>query len=147
MKIAIVGAGVAGLAAACRLGREHDVTVYEARDRLGGHTHTVTVDEQGTERHIDTGFIVYNERNYPRFCALLAELGLATQPSDMSFGVHNAASGLAYSGAVPWGLFAQRRRVLSPAHWRFLAGIVAFGRAAKQALAQWPEARLAEYDL
>ncbi len=147
MKIAIVGAGVAGLTAAYRLRRDHEVTVYEARERLGGHTHTVTVDEQGTERHIDTGFIVYNDRNYPRFCALLAELGVATQPSDMSFGVCNAGSGLAYSGAVPRGLFAQRRRLLSPAHWRFLAGIVAFGRAAKRALVQWSAARLAEYDL
>ncbi len=85
MRIAIVGAGVAGLSAAYRLYRDHDITLYEAADYAGGHTHTVDVEVAGCRLAVDTGFIVYNEPNYPFFTALLAELGVAPQPGDMSF--------------------------------------------------------------
>src|SRR5690242_3869546 len=102
MKIAIVGSGISGLVAAHHLHREHEITVYEAAARLGGHTHTVSVaDPGGGELGIDTGFIVFNDRNYPNFEALLAELGVATQPSHMSFSVADGRGGFEYSG-TPW---------------------------------------------
>ena len=87
MRIAIVGAGISGLVAAHRLHPEHDITVYEAGDHVGGHTNTVRVDLADETHWVDTGFIVLNDRNYPNFEPLLAELGVATQPSHMSFSV------------------------------------------------------------
>ena len=87
MKIAIVGAGVSGLVVAHRLHERHDVTVFEEAPRVGGHTNTVRVDLADATHHVDTGFIVHNDRNYPRFEALMAKLGVQTQPSVMTFGV------------------------------------------------------------
>ncbi|MGD9734832.1 MAG: NAD(P)/FAD-dependent oxidoreductase [Solirubrobacterales bacterium] len=113
MKIAIVGTGISGLVAAHRLHRKHELVVYEAGPRLGGHTHTVRVEDPRGERWIDTGFIVFNDRNYPNFEALLAELGVATQPSHMSFSVSDGRGGFEYSG-TPWGLFARPAHLLSP---------------------------------
>src|SRR5262249_8012142 len=112
MKIAIVGTGISGLVAAHRLHGKHRITVYEAAPRLGGHTNTVRVEDPRGERWIDTGFIVFNDRNYPSFEALLAELGVATQPSHMSFSVSDGR-GFEYSG-TPWGLFARPSHLLSP---------------------------------
>lgn len=128
MRIAVIGGGISGLTAAYRLGRRFDVTVYESRQRIGGHTHTVSVQEAGLELAIDTGFIVYNERNYPRFIRLLDELAVETQPSVMSFGIRNHSTGLEYSGSLPWGLFAQPVNALKPGYWRFLAEIQRFGK-------------------
>ncbi|MCA9298104.1 MAG: FAD-dependent oxidoreductase, partial [Phycisphaerales bacterium] len=84
-RIAVVGAGVSGLVAAYLLGRRHDVTVFEAGDRIGGHTHTIDVETEDGRHAVDTGFIVSNERNYPLFTALLRDLGVETQASEMSF--------------------------------------------------------------
>ncbi len=134
MRIAVVGSGISGLTAAFRLAEHHEVTVYERRERVGGHTHTVAVESAHGQLGIDTGFIVYNERNYPRFCALLTELDVPTQPSVMSFGVRNEASGLEYSGNLPWGLFAQPSNVLRPRHYRFLREIIRFGAVGHAAL-------------
>ena len=92
MKIAIVGAGVSGLVAAHLLHREHEITVFEANDYAGGHTNTVRVDTAYETHHVDTGFIVFNDRNYPNFERLLDRLGVAAQPSDMSF-ARDATSG------------------------------------------------------
>ena len=86
-RIAVVGTGISGLTCAWLLAPVHDVTVFEARDRIGGHTHTVTVERPHGRYAIDTGFIVYNERNYPGFMRLLAELGVESQPTSMSFSV------------------------------------------------------------
>ena len=97
MKIAIVGTGISGLVAAHHLHREHEIVVYEAAARLGGHTHTVPVEDPRGARWIDTGFIVFNDRNYPNFEALLAELGVASQPSHMSFSVSDGRGGFEYS--------------------------------------------------
>jgi predicted NAD/FAD-binding protein len=130
VRIAIVGSGVSGLAAAHRLHRDHDVTIYEAGDHAGGHSHTVDVAADGRHFAVDTGFIVYNERNYPQFTGLLAGLGVATQPADMSFSMRCASSGLEYAGSSPNTLFAQRSNLWSPAFWRMLAGILRLNRQA-----------------
>jgi uncharacterized protein len=131
MKIAIVGSGISGLVAAHRLHREHELVVYEAADRLGGHTHTVRVEDPGgADLWIDTGFIVFNDRNYPSFEALLDELGVAAQPSHMSFSVSDGRGGFEYSG-TPWGLFARPAHLLSPRFLRMLRDWRRFNREAQ----------------
>ncbi|MFT3864191.1 MAG: FAD-dependent oxidoreductase [Solirubrobacterales bacterium] len=130
MKIAIVGTGVSGLVAAHHLHRHHEITVYEAAARIGGHTHTVAVPQPGgDEVAIDTGFIVFNDRNYPSFEALLAELGVASKPSHMSFSVSDGRGGFEFSG-TPWGLFARPAHLLSPAFIRMLRDWRRFNRLA-----------------
>ena len=114
MKIAVIGTGIAGNVAAYRLAREHDITVYEADSRIGGHTNTVDVLAGGDRWAVDTGFIVFNDRTYPNFIALLDELGVESQSSDMSFSVSSLRSGLEYNGASINTLFAQRRNVVRP---------------------------------
>jgi uncharacterized protein len=130
MKIAIVGTGVSGLVAAHHLHRQHEITVYEAAARIGGHTHTVTVPEPGgPDQAIDTGFIVFNDRNYPNFEALLGELGVAAKPSHMSFSVSDGRGGFEFSG-TPWGLFARPAHLLSPTFIRMLRDWRRFNRLA-----------------
>jgi uncharacterized protein len=129
MKIAIVGTGISGLVAAHHLHRRHDVTVYEANARIGGHTHTVSVEDPAGEQGIDTGFIVFNDRNYPNFEALLGELGVATKPSHMSFSVSDGRGGFEFSG-TPWGLFARPAHLVSPTFLRMLAEWRRFNRLA-----------------
>ena len=144
--IAVVGSGISGLVAAHRLSREHEVTVFEADARVGGHTHTVDVDVGGRHYAVDTGFIVFNDRTYPNFVALLAELGVATQPSRMSFSVRCERTGLEYNGTSFNALFAQRRNLASPAFLRMLADIVRFNRRAPELLrTPGTELRLGEY--
>jgi len=137
MKIAVVGAGVAGMVAAHRLHPRHDITVYEAADRLGGHANTVRVD-LGAETHwVDTGFIVFNDRNYPNFEPLLAELGLATQPSHMSFSVSDERGDFEYAG-TPRGLFAKPAHAANPRFLRMIADLARFNRDARALLDQSP---------
>jgi predicted NAD/FAD-binding protein len=138
VRIAIVGTGVSGLVAAHRLHRDHDVTVFEADRRTGGHANTVTVEVDGAVHAVDTGFIVYNEPNYPGFRALLAELGVATQPTEMSFGLSDPASGLEYRGTNLDTLFAQRRNLANPRFLRLLTEIVRFNRGARRLVADEP---------
>ncbi|MGY6500569.1 MAG: NAD(P)/FAD-dependent oxidoreductase [Acidimicrobiales bacterium] len=135
MKLAIVGSGVAGLASARALADHHDLTLFEADDRTGGHANTVRIDLEDETHHVDTGFIVYNERNYPLFTSLLAELGVATQPSEMSFSVRNERTGHEWSGSSLTGTFARRSDLARPSHWKMLADIVRFNRAARALLA------------
>ena len=130
MKIAIIGTGIAGNVVANRLARRHDITVYEADDRIGGHTHTVDVLAGGRRWAVDTGFIVYNDLTYPNFVALLDELGVESQPSDMSFSVSDRRSGLEYNGASLNALFAQRSNLLRPTFHRMLRDILRFNREA-----------------
>ncbi|MGK2927124.1 MAG: NAD(P)/FAD-dependent oxidoreductase [Lysobacterales bacterium] len=130
MKIAIIGTGIAGNVVAHRLAGQHDITVYEADRRIGGHTHTVEVLAGGRRWAVDTGFIVYNDVTYPNFLALLAELGVASQPSDMSFSVSDRRSGLEYNGASLNTLFAQRGNLLRPSFHRMLRDILRFNREA-----------------
>src|SRR6056300_1731184 len=108
MKIAVIGSGIAGNVAAYHLAREHDVTVFEADNRIGGHTNTVELEYSGRKYAIDTGFIVFNERTYPNFIKLLDELDVAWQDSDMGFSVQHEKTGLEYSGSTLNSLFAQR---------------------------------------
>lgn len=130
MRIAIIGAGISGLTAAHHLQAMHDVTVLEAGGYAGGHTHTVDVVVAGRPYAIDTGFIVYNETHYPLFTALLADLGVATQPTDMSFSVRSDRSGVEYSSASLDGFLAQRRNLARPSFLRMLRDIVRFNRLA-----------------
>lgn len=136
MKVAVVGAGVAGLVAARELSRAHEVDVFEADARVGGHTHTIDVDVPGRPPlPVDTGFIVFNERAYPNFCAMLRELGVASKPSNMSFSVHDEATGFEYASS--WrGLFAQRRNLVRPRFWGLLRDILRFFREAPALLEQ-----------
>jgi predicted NAD/FAD-binding protein len=134
MRIAIVGTGVSGLVSAHILSRRHDVTLFEADDRPGGHAHTVSVDLPDGTVEVDTGFLVYNERNYPGLVQLFADLGVATKPSDMSFGVRDEVSGLEWKGTSFGTVFAQRRNVARPAFLRMLADVVRFNRRARDLL-------------
>ncbi|MEZ4455294.1 MAG: FAD-dependent oxidoreductase [Gemmatimonadales bacterium] len=129
-RIAIVGTGVSGLVAAHRLHREHDLTVFEADDRVGGHVHTWTVRSGGRDYQVDTGFIVCNELNYPNFLALLGELGVRTQPSTMSFSVRHDRARLEYNGSTIRQLFAQLLNAIRPAFYSMLADVLRFNRAA-----------------
>jgi predicted NAD/FAD-binding protein len=126
MRIAVVGAGVSGLHAAWRLSREHDVTLYEANHYAGGHTATVDVEWEGRTYGVDTGFIVFNDWTYPNFIAMLRELGVAWQPSNMSFSLRCERTGLEYNGTSVNSLFAQRRNALRPSFLRMIADIVRF---------------------
>ena len=135
MRIAIVGAGVSGLVVAHLLHERHDVTVFEAAGYAGGHTNTIRVDTPNETHQIDTGFIVFNDRNYPSFERLLARLGVAWQPSTMSFGVSDGVGDFEYSGASPNGLFANRRHLLTPWFHRMVTDLARFNRAARELLA------------
>lgn len=138
LSVAVVGSGIAGLAAAWPLQNRHSVTLYEKDDRLGGHCNTVDVrDEAGNRLAIDTGFIVYNEINYPNLVALFQHLGVPTHPSEMSFAVSLGGGRLEYAGTDLKGLFAQPRNLLRPRFWAMLRDIMRFYRAAP-ALLQGP---------
>lgn len=114
MRIAVIGSGIAGLASAWLLSRRHAVTLFEANDYLGGHTHTHDIELDGRRYAVDTGFIVHNPVHYPLLTRLFDELGVASQPTTMSFAVHNEASGLEYNATSLDALFCQRRNLLSP---------------------------------
>jgi len=139
VRIAIVGGGIAGLVAAHRLHPEHEITLYEAESRLGGHTNTVRVDLPDETHEIDTGFIVLNDRNYPAFEALLAELGVPTQPSHMSFSVSDHAGDFEYAG-TPRGLFAKPGHLVDRRFLRMIADLRRFNREAR-ALLEAPPAQ------
>jgi predicted NAD/FAD-binding protein len=133
-RIAIIGTGIAGLTAAYRLAPVADITVFEANPQIGGHTATIDVDVDGRDYAIDTGFIVFNDWTYPHFIALLDELGVASQPSEMGFSVKCPRTGFEYSGTSLATLFAQRRNLINPAFWRMLVDILRFNRSATRGL-------------
>ena len=130
MKIAIIGSGIAGLTSAYLLSRQHEITLFEAGDRIGGHTHTVNVTVEGERYAVDTGFIVFNNWTYPNFIRLLGQIGVKFKPTEMSFSVCDEQTGLEYNGNNLNSLFAQRRNILSPGFWGMLRDILRFNRQA-----------------
>lgn len=128
MRIAIVGTGVAGMVTARLLHREHEITIFEADCRIGGHCNTVPVEVDGETHNIDTGFIVFNERTYPHFTQILSDLDVPTSPTSMSFSVRCDRTGVEYNGTNLNGLFAQRRNLCRPSFLRMLRDILRFNR-------------------
>ena len=135
LRIAVIGSGISGLSAAWLLGRRHAVTLYEASSRLGGHTHTVDAPSPRGPVPVDTGFIVYNEANYPNLTALFAHLAVPSRPAPMSFAVSLDQGALEYSSDPPFGLFAQKRNLASPRFWSMVGDIARFHRTAPADLA------------
>ncbi len=133
MRIAIVGAGVSGLVAAHLLHSEHEIVVYEAGSYAGGHTNTIRVDTAHQTHHVDTGFVVMNERNYPTFTRLLDRLGVARQPTHMSFSVKGEEHDFEYSG-TPLGLYCQPGNIVSVRFQRMLVDLLRFNRALQRLL-------------
>lgn len=140
MRIAIVGSGISGLVAAYHLRHEHDITVFEANDYIGGHTHTVEVALDDERHAVDTGFIVFNDRTYPNFCRLLDELGVSSVPTSMSFSVRCDRTGVAYNGTSLNGLFAQRANFIRPRFYRMIHDILRFNRESTRLLERDDEA-------
>ena len=110
-KLAIIGSGIAGMGAAYFLNDKFDITIFEKNDYVGGHTNTVTVDENGKPVYIDTGFMVFNKVTYPNLTKLFEKLNVPIKPTSMSFSVTHVESGLEYSGSGLKGLFSQRRNI------------------------------------
>lgn len=129
--IAIIGSGIAGLTSAYLLSKKHQVTVFEKSSVIGGHTATVDIELENKQYTIDTGFIVFNDKTYPNFLTLLAELGIDKQATEMSFSVKNPFSNLEYNGHNLDTLFAQRRNLLNPRFWYLIKEILRFNKLCK----------------
>jgi len=146
-RIAVIGSGISGLTAAYYLNRKFDVHVFEKDIRLGGHTHTVTVQSSRGKLAVDTGFIVHNEKTYPNFCRLMGELGVAAAPSDMSFAVHCQKTGLEYCSRGARGYFADPLNAVRPRHWGLLREILRFNREASRTMETGDREQSAELTL
>lgn len=133
-KICIIGSGISGLSAAWLLRSTADVTLYESDSRFGGHTHTYEIQEADRTIPVDTGFMVYNHRNYPNLVELFRHLGVQGYPTNMSFAVSLDSGGLEYAGSSLNSVFGQRSNLLKPGHWKMLRDIVRFNRLAQSAL-------------
>lgn len=145
LKIAIIGSGIAGNTIAYYLHKKHDITVFESENRIGGHTHTHHIQHEGQEVAVDTGFIVFNNRTYPHFIALLEELNVAWRPSSMSFSVRCEDTGLEYNGTTLNSLFAQRLNLFRPAFLKMIRDILRFNKNALELLQDGNEIKLGEY--
>ena len=141
-RIAIVGSGISGLTCGYLLSREHDVTIFEANDYIGGHTHTVRVDSTSGSYAIDTGFIVCNDRNYPNFLSLMEQLDVPLQATEMSFSVRNDSMNLEYNGHNLNTLFAQRGNLWRPKFISLVIDILKFNKASKLAVASEEAAKI-----
>jgi len=131
-RFAIIGSGISGLTAAYLLSKKHHVTVFEKNSVIGGHTATIDVSLDQKKYAIDTGFIVFNNKTYPNFLALLSEIGINKQETEMSFSVHNCKTGLEYNGHNLNSLFAQRRNILRPKFWMLIKEILHFNKLCKK---------------
>ena len=148
MKIAIIGSGISGLTCGYLLHKQHDISVFEASDWVGGHTHTVNVNVNGKSYAVDTGFIVFNDWTYPNFITLMGQLGVRSKVTEMSFSVRDSRTDLEYNGNTLNSLFAQRSNLLSPAFWGMLRDILRFNRQAIRDLEEQriaPDTRLGDY--
>lgn len=146
MKIAIVGSGISGLTCAYLLNREHDITVFEKNDYVGGHTHTHEIEYDGEEFSVDSGFIVYNEWTYPNFIKLLDQLGVERQLTRMGFSVKSEKNNLEYAGHSLNGLFAQRSNFFRPSFMRILFSMRRFNAEARDDLGTLdPQITLGQY--
>ena len=134
MRIGIIGAGVSGMVAAHLLNRDHEIVVFEGGEQAGGHAHTVRVDTPNQTHHVDTGFMVFNDRNYPNFERLLGQLGVPAQPASMSFGVSDGHGDFEYNSASLNGLFAKRAHLTTPWFHRMIADLARFNRRARELL-------------
>ena len=139
MKVAVIGTGISGLTVAAGLAGQHDLTVFESEDWVGGHTSTVDVEDDGKPLAVDTGFIVFNDWTYPNFIAMLERLGVAWQASEMSFSLQCERSGLEYNGTSINSLFAQRRNLVNPRFLHMIWEILRFNRIAPRFLQQQDE--------
>lgn len=146
-KVAIIGTGIAGMGAAHFLQKEYDITLFEKNSYVGGHTNTVTVDEAGTQIHIDTGFMVFNQVTYPNLIRLFKELDAPTKKTSMSFSVQHVPTGLEFSGSGLNELFAQRRNIFNPRFIRMLLQINRFNEECGEVLTdpRYAGMTLAEY--
>lgn len=144
-KIGIIGSGISGLTCAHKLATGHEITVYESEDYIGGHTHTVSVEKEGETADIDTGFIVFNDRTYPNFRELMDSLGVAYQPTEMSFSVKNDNIDLEYNGNTLNTLFAQRKNLLSPRFYRMISDILRFNRDVRAAAKKDGETTIGDF--
>ena len=133
-KIAIIGTGIAGLGCAHFLHARHDLSLFEQNDYVGGHTNTVTIDENGTPVPIDTGFMVFNEVTYPNLTRLFKELGVAAKPTNMSFSVQHLPTGLEFCGSSLNHLFGQRKNLVRPRFWKMIMQINRFNQEAVETL-------------
>jgi uncharacterized protein len=145
LNIAIIGSGIAGNTLASHLHQQHQLTVFEANDYIGGHTHTHQISLDGETHLVDTGFIVFNDKTYPEFERMLLAAGVAWRDSEMSFSVRNEVSGLEYNGTTLNSLFAQRRNLLSPTFYRMIRDILRFNKQALALLAPGNEITLGDY--
>lgn len=145
MKIAIIGSGIAGNTIAYYLNKQHEVTVFEAQSHVGGHTHTHAITHEGKEYLVDTGFIVFNDRTYPHFIALLNELKVPWQASEMSFSVQSEKTGLEYNGTSINSLFAQRSNLFKPSFHKMIRDILRFNKTSLELLADGNEIKLGDY--
>ena len=134
MKIAVIGGGVSGLTAAYLLHNDYDLTLFEANDYVGGHTHTHELEAEGRRWNIDSGFIVYNEKTYPNFIKLLRRLKVVGQKSAMGFSVKAPYKKLEYSGGSLSALFAQKKNLFRPSFYIMIKEILRFNRVAKNKL-------------
>lgn len=130
-KIAIIGSGVSGLICGYNLSRNHEVSLFEANDYIGGHTATIDLVHEGKPWKIDTGFIVFNDRTYPYFQGLMDALGVDYQPTEMSFSVTNESTGLVYNGNSLATLFAQKSNIFNPKFWGLIRSILRFNKRCK----------------
>ncbi len=133
-KVAIVGTGIAGMISAYLLNKDYDITVFEKKDYIGGHTHTVEVVEGDRKVPIDTGFIVFNKANYPNLLKLFKRLDVHYKPSNMSFSVQHIPEKLEYNGSGLNGVFGQRKNLINPLFYRMLSVIIKFNKNSVEVL-------------
>ena len=145
MKIAIIGSGISGMAVSYLLNQQHDITLYEKEHYIGGHSRTISIDVNHKNIDVDTGFIVFNKRNYPHLTALFRHLNIDVAKSDMSFGVSINNGWLEYGTKKLYHIFAQKNNIWRLKYWQMLGDILKFNNNAKAFINQYPNATMGEF--